>query len=172
MYNDIVLREETPVNCWAWKAKIPLKIKIFLWYLRNGVVLSKVNLVKRHWKRCTNCCFCAKKETIQHLFFDCPIAQLMCGSVCFTFGVKKRREWSIFLVLGLEVFRVSKGTLCWSIWRPYAGPCGSVGMIWYFKSHNISLFCRWSLGGHSGSGVGLSSLNKKGELFWRMVVMH
>jgi hypothetical protein len=27
MYNDILLREGTPVNCWAWKAKIPLKIK-------------------------------------------------------------------------------------------------------------------------------------------------
>jgi hypothetical protein len=60
MYNDIVLREETPVNCWAWKAKIPLKIKIFLWYLRNGVVLTKDNLVKRHWKGCTKCCFCVE----------------------------------------------------------------------------------------------------------------
>jgi hypothetical protein len=46
MYNDIVLRAGTPVNCWAWKAKIPLKIKIFLWYLKNGVVLTKDNLVK------------------------------------------------------------------------------------------------------------------------------
>jgi hypothetical protein len=53
MYNDIVLRVGTPVNCWAWKAKIPLKIKIFLWYLRNGVVLTEENLVKRQWKGCT-----------------------------------------------------------------------------------------------------------------------
>jgi hypothetical protein len=30
MYNDLVLRSGTPVNCWAWNAKIPLKIKIFL----------------------------------------------------------------------------------------------------------------------------------------------
>jgi hypothetical protein len=89
MYNDIVLREGTPAMCWAWKAKIPLKIKIFLWYLRNGVVLTKDNLVKRRWKGCTKCCFCAEQETIQHLFFDCPIARLTWGSVCFTFGVKK-----------------------------------------------------------------------------------
>jgi hypothetical protein len=52
-------------------------------------VLTKDNLVKRHWKRCTRCCFCAEQETIQHLFFDCPITQLTWGSVCFTFGVKK-----------------------------------------------------------------------------------
>jgi hypothetical protein len=53
MYNDIVLREETPINCWVWKAKIPLKIKIFLWYLRNRVVLTKDNLLNRYWKGCT-----------------------------------------------------------------------------------------------------------------------
>jgi hypothetical protein len=89
MYNDIVLREGTSVMCWAWIVKIPLKIKIFLWYLRKGVVLTKDNLVKRHWKGCTKCCFCAEQETIQHLFFDCPIARLTRESLCFTFGVKK-----------------------------------------------------------------------------------
>jgi hypothetical protein len=89
MYNDIVLREGTPINCWAWKAKIPLKIKIFLWYFNNGVVLTKNNLVKRHSKGCTKCCFCAEQEKIQHLFSDCPIARLTWGSVCFTFGGKK-----------------------------------------------------------------------------------
>jgi hypothetical protein len=85
MYNDIVLREGTPVNCWARKAKIPLKIKIFLWFLRNGVVLTKDNLVKRHWKGCTKFYFCGEQETIQHLFFNCPIAQLTWRSVCFYF---------------------------------------------------------------------------------------
>jgi hypothetical protein len=60
MYNDIVLRAGTPVNCWAWKSKIPLEIKIFLWYLRNGVVLIKDNLVKTQWKGCTKCYFCAE----------------------------------------------------------------------------------------------------------------
>ena len=47
MYNDLVLKSGTPVECWTWKAKIPLKIKIFLWYLKNEVVFIKDNLVKR-----------------------------------------------------------------------------------------------------------------------------
>jgi hypothetical protein len=88
LYNDLILRSGAPTNCWAWKAKIPLKIKIFLWYLKNGVVLTKDNLVKRQWKGCTNCCFCDVSESIQHLFFDCPLAKLMWGILCFTFGVK------------------------------------------------------------------------------------
>jgi hypothetical protein len=54
IYNNLALRSGLPVNCWAWKAKIPLKIKIFLWYLRNGVVLTKDNLVKRKWKDVRN----------------------------------------------------------------------------------------------------------------------
>jgi hypothetical protein len=33
-----------------WKWKIPLKIKIFLWLLQKGVVLTKDNLAKKNWK--------------------------------------------------------------------------------------------------------------------------
>jgi hypothetical protein len=32
-----------------WKLKILLKIKIFLWFLRRGVILTKDNLVNRNW---------------------------------------------------------------------------------------------------------------------------
>jgi hypothetical protein len=35
------------------KAKLSFKIKIFLWYLKKGVTLTKDNLVKRHWNGCT-----------------------------------------------------------------------------------------------------------------------
>jgi hypothetical protein len=92
MYIDLVLKSVTPVDCWTWKSKIPLKIKILLWYLKNGVVLTKDNLVKRQWKGCIKCCFCTEQETIQHIFFDCPMARLMWEIVCFTFGVKKTMD--------------------------------------------------------------------------------
>jgi hypothetical protein len=88
LYNDMILRSGTPSDCWAWKAKIPLKIKIFLWYLKNGVVLTKDNLVKRQWKGCTKCCFCDVSESCQHLFFYCPMAKLVWGILCLTFGIR------------------------------------------------------------------------------------
>jgi hypothetical protein len=78
IHHQQILRSGTPIDCWAWKAKISLKIKIFLWYLKNGVVLTKDNLVKIQWKGSTKCCFCDVCESIQHLFFDCPMANL-CG---------------------------------------------------------------------------------------------
>jgi hypothetical protein len=31
-----------------WKIKIPLKIKIFLWFLQKGVVLTKDNLARKN----------------------------------------------------------------------------------------------------------------------------
>lgn len=43
-------RDKTEGKHLFWKAKLPLKIKIFLWYLKWGVILTKDNLVKRRWK--------------------------------------------------------------------------------------------------------------------------
>ncbi|WVZ64383.1 hypothetical protein U9M48_013904 [Paspalum notatum var. saurae] len=47
--------------------KIPLKIKIFLWYLHHGVILIKNNLAKRNWHGSQKCCFCDSNEIIEHL---------------------------------------------------------------------------------------------------------
>ena len=55
----------------VWRLKIPLKIKIFIWFFKRGISLTKDNLAKRNWNGDRLCCFCSKPETIQHLFFDC-----------------------------------------------------------------------------------------------------
>jgi hypothetical protein len=36
-----------PYNTLIWKLKLPLKIKVFLWYLYKGVILTKDNLARR-----------------------------------------------------------------------------------------------------------------------------
>jgi hypothetical protein len=60
-----------------WKWKISLKIKIFLWFLRKGVVLIKDNLAKKNWKGSQQCVCCNFNETIQHLFLDCPSTKMI-----------------------------------------------------------------------------------------------
>ena len=55
--------------------KIPLKNKIFAWYLRRGVILTKDNLIKRNWHGSLQCIFCHHDETIKHLFFQCKLAR-------------------------------------------------------------------------------------------------
>ena len=55
----------------VWWLKIPLKIKIFIWFFKRGVILTKDNLAKRNWNEDWSSCFYSKPETIQNLFFDC-----------------------------------------------------------------------------------------------------
>ena len=59
--------------------KIPLKLKIFAWYLRKGVILTKDNLVKRNGNGSTKCVFCTHDESIKHLFFQCKVLNVLYG---------------------------------------------------------------------------------------------
>lgn len=67
--------------------KIPLKIKIFMWFLNNKVLLTKDNFAKRNWVGCTKCIFCGEHETTEHLFISCPFARLLWRLVNFTFDL-------------------------------------------------------------------------------------
>ena len=55
-----------------WKAKIPLKIKVFVWLLRHDKILTKCNLQSRGWHGTVDCVFCGAPETVDHLFVTCP----------------------------------------------------------------------------------------------------
>lgn len=107
-----------------WKLRIPLKVKIFLWYLRKGVTLTKDNLIKRHWKGDSTCCFCSCKETIRHLFFDCHVAKFVWNSVGLAFGIQAPTSIDNLLGSWLRGFPpklrkqvlVGMVALCWAIW--------------------------------------------------------
>jgi hypothetical protein len=51
MYNALII-PDIPINKInndkLWKLKLPLCIKVFGWYLRKGVILTKDNLTKRN----------------------------------------------------------------------------------------------------------------------------
>ena len=52
-----------------WYAKIPLKIKVFLWLVFKNSVLTRDNLAKRNWNGNKKCSFCDSEETLNHLFY-------------------------------------------------------------------------------------------------------
>jgi len=124
MYNSMMLSGFLPRRFIVWKLKIPLKIKIFLWYLGKGVTLIKDNLIKRKWKGNSLCCFCNNTETIQHLFFDCHVAKFVWSAVFFAFGVKALASVSNMLGSWLRGFSmklrkhflVGVAAMCWAIW--------------------------------------------------------
>jgi hypothetical protein len=69
MYNSLSNNISGPNMQHSWKAKIPPKIKIFMWLLENKALLTKDNMIKRKWKGDQTCSFCSQDETIDHLFF-------------------------------------------------------------------------------------------------------
>jgi hypothetical protein len=125
MYENL-MNDGTPyTRKFIWKLKIPLKIKIFLWFLNNKVLLTKDNLAKRQWTGCTKCVFCGEQETVEHLFLLCPFARLIWRTVNFTYGLAQPTSISDLFgswLNGVEkktkaIIRVGVSALCWSIWR-------------------------------------------------------
>jgi hypothetical protein len=67
MYNALIL-PDVPIdkisNNKLWKLKILLWIKVFGWYLRKGVVLTKNNLTKRNWHGSKKCVFVIRMKQL------------------------------------------------------------------------------------------------------------
>jgi len=60
-----------------WKAHLPLKIKTFLWMMWHNRVQTGEQLKRRKCKGYEKCKYCGKLETLNHIFFNCNIAQIM-----------------------------------------------------------------------------------------------
>lgn len=60
--------------CDLWKAKIPLKQKIFVWLSIRGRIQVTDELAKKGWLGELSCQLCGAAETADHLVFSCPIA--------------------------------------------------------------------------------------------------
>ena len=48
MYLDIINTSVIPNSKHVWKVKVPLKIKVFMWFVHKQVTLTKDNLAKRN----------------------------------------------------------------------------------------------------------------------------
>jgi hypothetical protein len=73
------------VNTWlmnVWRAKLPLKIKIFLWQLFNDKVqINNRTTEKRNWTGAVECKLCGQIESVEHLFLQCAVANFCWGDV-------------------------------------------------------------------------------------------
>jgi hypothetical protein len=123
-----------------WKLKVALKIRIFLWFLRRGVILTKDNLVKRNRQGSKLCCFYHHHETIQHLFFDCRLSRLVWAVIHTAFGLPK--PCSVRHILGwwLMGLLINLNPLCYMEQRLRVCPCGGLAMLLYLKITKLS-FC-------------------------------
>lgn len=124
MYNHLMKGVDIPSRYTSWKVKLTMKIKIFLWYLKQGVILTTDNLIKWKWKGCKTCFFYSSDETIQH-FFKCHIyAHLMWNLVSMSFGFQPSTSvanlfgsWlrSVPYKVRCQIFS-GTATMCWPLW--------------------------------------------------------
>ena len=125
MYLDLLNGHTRYLRKYIWKMKVPLKIKIFMWFLHRRVILTKDNLVKRNWNGNKLCCFCDKEESIQHLFFECHLARIVWRIVHMTFNLAPPKN--ITNLFGnwlkgipkkfLNLIRVGVCALLWALWN-------------------------------------------------------
>jgi hypothetical protein len=112
MYKDIMKEEGTPHRCINWKVKLPLKIKIFLWYFNQRVILTKDNLVKRKWKGWELLFFTQKRAF--GIYFLIAEWQGRCGVLLtLLLAFDRQPVWVPCLFLGWKVFVSNLETKFW-----------------------------------------------------------
>jgi hypothetical protein len=125
MYLEMINDGTKFLRKYIWKMKVPLKIKIFMWFLYKRVLLTKDNLAKRNWSGSKSCCFCNEDETINHLFISCPFAKIVWRIIHMSFNVPPPQN--ITNLFGnwlagipkkvITQIRVGVCALLWAIWN-------------------------------------------------------
>jgi hypothetical protein len=125
MYLDYMDDHTKFLRKYIWKIKVPLKIRIFMWFLLKRVLLTKDNLARRNWQGSKKCCFCDKDESIQHLFLSCPLAKIVWQIVYMAFNITPPTNitnmfgnWlSGVAKVNKAHIRVGVCALLWAVWN-------------------------------------------------------
>ena len=135
MYSALLDVRVLPINKSVWKLKIPLKVKIFIWLLHRGVILTKDNLAKRNWNGSKQYCFCMNDETIVHLFFGCLMARLVWRIIFITFGHTKPSNIVHLFGSWLQGFMWEKKKFM------FTGLCALLWSIWFIANMLQFILC-------------------------------
>jgi hypothetical protein len=116
LYLDL-MDDHTPfLRKYIWKIKVPLKIRIFMWFLHQRV---------RNWVGSNKCCHCDKEETIQHLFIECPLARVVWRVIHISLNLPPPRNITNMFgnwLMGVDKkesaqIRVGVCALLWALWN-------------------------------------------------------
>lgn len=110
---------------WIWKAKLPVKIQIFLWQLFQDAVLTRDVMKRKNWAGNPKCSFCSCRETYLHLFFLCPVARVAWRTVGSMLGTDlcpnnlcQFYSWCYaFFPEGECFYTTGLAAICWAIWN-------------------------------------------------------
>jgi hypothetical protein len=154
--------------------KIPLKTKVFDWYLCWGVLLTKYNLAKRNWHGNSRCVFCHQGESIKHLFFQYRFARSIWWIIQVASGLYPPRSVINIFRNWLHVIDLRFRTLITWERLPSYGRFGYIKMIKFLMT-KISLSCGSStcvqvcfVCDHLFSGWRIETCLRRSIYDWRM----
>jgi hypothetical protein len=154
MYDYLCRTEVENRNRKIWKAKMPLKIKIFMWMVQLNVILTRDTLTRKNWQGDKRCSFCSQDESVQHLFFKCSLT---------------KNVWSLVaMVIGAEC-RPTNVEQFWFWYDKYLPTCKSIHMvsfsaIFFWQGDNILISSMMLQEQIQSSEVQLGEPKKEGTL--------
>jgi hypothetical protein len=106
----------------VWQAKIPEKIKIFMWLVEQKTILTK-DVMLRNWQGDPGCYFCGLPENCDHLQFGCPVAKVIWGvfAICFKQNTRPSTYEQFWIWIqnalpgGEKVYVLGLSAVCWAI---------------------------------------------------------
>jgi hypothetical protein len=87
LYRKINQGPSLPHETLLWSAKLPLKIKTFLWQMAKGRLPSNAQINRRHGASDGKCAMCGQIETVDHIFFSCHLATFAWSGIREALGV-------------------------------------------------------------------------------------
>lgn len=68
MYLNLINITNIPKSINIWRVKVPLRIKVFMWFVHKKVILTKDNLAKRNWREVLDVAFVLTRRTLHTSF--------------------------------------------------------------------------------------------------------
>lgn len=137
-----------------WKTKIPLKVKIFMWLVKERKFLTKDNLANKGWTGDQKCQFCDELETLYHLFVTCPFISGLWHWIAnhnnFVFNCSTLADlWSLDAWIPLKdclLIELIRAATIWTVWLTRNKVCFSnigIPSLSTIGSQIISLTTFW-----------------------------
>jgi hypothetical protein len=106
-------------------SQAPKKLKVFMWLVEQNAILTKDNLLKKKWQGSPDCYMCGEPESMDHLFFSCPVAKVTWGVIAVCFGQTTRPnsyaqfwDWIRTALPGSDpMWMFGLAAICWATWK-------------------------------------------------------
>jgi hypothetical protein len=80
LYLDLINDDTKYLKKYIWKMKVPLKIKISMWFLHRKEILTKDNLIRRNWIGRESCYFVMRRNQY-NTYFLTVLSQKLFGAL-------------------------------------------------------------------------------------------